>query len=119
MEEIRGSEIADLIYNFAASDPNYRDALLKRPKEILSRQMGVELPDWLKVKVVEETADTVYLVAPRAKTESGNELSDADLEKVAGGGKKGGDSDRDNTYTCNNTQGVATRVQITTDVGFL
>jgi predicted house-cleaning noncanonical NTP pyrophosphatase (MazG superfamily) len=118
-EEIKGSEIANMIYNFAAKNPKYREALLSDPKAVLGKQMGQEVPDWLTVKVVEETADTIYLVAPRAKTESGDELSDADLEKVAGGGKKGGDNDRDNTYTCNNTQGVATRVEITTDVGFM
>jgi hypothetical protein len=38
----------------------------------------------MKIKVVEESADTVYVVLPYVAKE-GAELGDADLEKVAGG----------------------------------
>ncbi len=117
---ITRGEILDIIGTFAVNNPDYRKALLADPKAVLSKQMGQSLPDSMKVKVVEETADTIYLIAPYAAPADG-ELSDADLEQVAGGkGKDGGGGDRNessNTYICNDTAGVGTRVEITTNVG--
>jgi len=115
MADLKRTEIIEMMYKFASDNPNYRAAMLKDPKAVLAKQMGAEIPDWLNVKVVEETADTSYLVVPRLATAAGDELSDADLEKVAGGGKKG-DDDFNNTYTCNDVAGVGTRVEINTEV---
>ena len=42
------------------------------------------MPAGINVTVVEETADTLYLVLPHTVAE-GDELSDSDLEAVAGG----------------------------------
>ena len=75
-------ELQDVITRNAAGDAEYRDALIKNPKGLLERHLQRELPDWLKVQVVEETANTVYLIAPHV---AGTELSDDDLEAVAGG----------------------------------
>lgn len=115
--EVTRGEILDIIGKFASSNPDYRKALLADPKSVLSKQMGQPIPDHVHVKVVEETADTIYLIAPYVAPESG-ELSDADLEQVAGGkGKGGGDrTERDNVYICNDTAGVGTRVEITTNL---
>ena len=117
MSEVTRGEITQLIAEFASKDPSYRKALLADPKKVLEAQMQRKIPDNVKVKVVEETPDTVYLIAPYV-AQSG-ELSDSDLERVAGGNKKGGSdssgSDTSNTYTCNDTKGVGTRVQIETN----
>jgi len=119
-EQVTRGEITDIISSFAAQDPKYRELLLADPKDVLSKQMGQELPESLNVKVVEETADTIYLVAPYVAPAAGDELSDDDLEKVAGGKGKGGDGagaageSGDNTYTCNNASGIGTRVTIST-----
>lgn len=114
--EVTRGEILDIIGKFASSNPEYRKALLADPKAVLSKQMGQPIPDNIKVKVVEETPDTLYLIAPYVAPASG-ELSDADLEQVAGGKGKGGDrTERDNVYICNDTKGVGTRVEITTNV---
>ena len=110
MTELTRGEINDLVAGFASSNNEYRDALLKDPKSVLAAQMQQELPDSLNVKVIEETADTIFLVLPHEAAE-GEELSDADLEAVAGG--KGGD-----TYKCNDIKGVGTRVEIKTSMGF-
>ena len=41
------------------------------------------------------------------------ELSDDDLEKVAGGKSKRGDStENQNRYQCNDTKGIGTRVEV-------
>jgi hypothetical protein len=117
MADVTRGEIVDILTGFAANNPEYRAALLENPKEMLGRQLGRELPDWLNVKAVEETADTIYVVVPHVPQE-GEELADGDLEQIAGG--KSDDSDSSSTsYTCNDTTGVATRVEVTTDVGFM
>jgi hypothetical protein len=79
--ESRGA-LQDFVSKQAVADPRYREALLKNPKHLMEKHLGRTLPDWLHVKVVEETADTVFLVAPHV---AGEELSDQDLEMVAGG----------------------------------
>jgi len=70
----------------ATKDDAFRQRLLDNPKLVLQEQLGsgATLPDDLDVKVVEEQAGTFYLVLPPRQVETG-ELSDADLEKVAGG----------------------------------
>ena len=88
-------------------------------RAIFSRQVGQPLRERQQVKVVEETADTVYLIAPYVGPEIGAELTDAELEQVCGGSKKGGGGGGGGGgtyYICNNNVGVGTRVEISTDV---
>ena len=75
-------EVQDLLAKFAVANPKYRDALVKDPKSVIERQLGTSLGK-VNVKSVIETADTVYVVIPHIASEG--QLSDADLEKVAGG----------------------------------
>lgn len=114
MSQVTRGEILDIIGKFAFEDPAYRKALLANPKEVLAKQMNTELPASLKVKVVEESADTIYLIAPYAAPAAGDELSDDDLERVAGGkgGQKGDRSEASNSYVCNDSIGIGTRVEV-------
>jgi hypothetical protein len=68
-------------------DEDLRQKLLDDPKGILEQELGRRLPEGLEVRVVEESADTIYLVLPGASVagEGGGELSDEELEAVAGG----------------------------------
>jgi hypothetical protein len=75
--------IQDLVAD-KAKDASFRKALMADPKASLEKALGAEIPASVKVKVIEESADTVYLVLP-AVTKEGAELDDAQLEKVAGG----------------------------------
>lgn len=75
-------EVQDLVGKFAIENPKYRDALIKDPKTIIEKQLNTSLGN-IKVKAVVDTADTAYVVIPHVASEG--ELSDADLEKVAGG----------------------------------
>lgn len=75
-------EVQDLVGKFAAENPKYRAALLKDPKAVIEKQLNTSIGG-LKVKAVADTADTVHVVIPYSAAEG--ELSDADLEKVAGG----------------------------------
>lgn len=114
MSEVSRGEILDVIIQFAQDNPSYRGALLKDPKAVLAKQMNTELPSDLTVKVVEETANTIYVIAPYVPPSEGDELSDADLEKVSGGkgGQKGERTENNNRYTCNDSIGIGTRVEV-------
>lgn len=96
-ETLTRTEIEEIVIDNAAKHPAYREALLKDPKKVIETQLNNRLPDGLNVKVVQETGDTIFLRLPHSITE-GSELSDSDLEQVAGG--KG-----DDTYTCNEAIG--------------
>ncbi len=68
----------------ATEDAAFREELLKDPGAAL-QQMGLALPKGVHVKVVEETANTLYIVLPQQAAGAGAELGDQDLEQVAGG----------------------------------
>ena len=75
-------QIQDLVGKFASENPKYRAALLSNPKGTIEKQLNTQLGA-MTVKAVADTADTVHVVIPYAAAEG--ELSDSDLERVAGG----------------------------------
>lgn len=107
MSEISRGQLLDIIVRNATDNPAYRAALLKDPKAVLSKQMNTELPPTLKVKVLEETADTIYVIAPYVAPKEGDELSDTDLERVAGGKSKSGTTRKTTTATPVMTRSVS------------
>jgi Nitrile hydratase, alpha chain len=84
-------------------DEDFRRRLLEDPKGTLEEELGTRLPEEVRVVAVEETSDTIYLVLPGTPMAGGGggELSDKDLESVAGGGTWGAD-------TCQSTCGDCT-----------
>jgi hypothetical protein len=94
-------EIEEIVIGNATKHSKYREALLKDPKKVIETQLNNKLPDGLNVKVVQETGDTIYLRLPHRISE-GAELSDTDLEQVAGG--KIADSNS-TSYSCNEAEG--------------
>ena len=68
-------------------DEEFRQRLLENPKAAVEDELGTRLPEEVRVVAVEETADTIYLVLPFVSTDDkeAGELSDQDLEAVAGG----------------------------------
>ena len=81
-QKMTRGQIQDLVGKFALENPKYRQALASDPKAVIEKQLNTSLGS-VKVKAVMDTADTVHVVIPYAAQEG--ELSDADLEKVAGG----------------------------------
>ena len=68
-------------------DDSFRQRLLDDPKATVEQELETQLPEDVEVSVVEESADTIYLVLPSASPlVEGVELSDRELEEVAGGG---------------------------------
>jgi hypothetical protein len=77
-------QLADSIVEQAKKNPKYYEMLMTDPRGLMEKQLGTEIPKNVNIKVLQETEDTYYIVLP-AFVKEGGELSDADLEKVAGG----------------------------------
>jgi Nitrile hydratase, alpha chain len=93
----------------AWKDDAFRQALLTEPQGVVERELGGKLPAGLQVKLVEESADTFYLVLPANPDRApAGQLSDRLLEAVAGGAWSGGATECgtcDNTCTCDTLVG--------------
>ena len=74
---------ADIIAR-ALKDEGFARELRADPRAAIGREVG-KLPEGIEVKLVEETPDTLYLVLP-ARLSPGRQLSDAELDQVAGAG---------------------------------
>jgi hypothetical protein len=81
-QKMTRGEVQDLVAKFATANPKYRQALINDPKAVIEKQLNTSLGN-VTVKAVADTTDTTYVVIPYVAGEG--ELSDADLEKVAGG----------------------------------
>ncbi len=75
-------ELEDKLIIHAWQDEAFKQQLLSQPKEALAKE-GINLPSNVEVSVLEEKPNHVYLVLP---INPASELSDAELESVAGGG---------------------------------
>ena len=65
-------------------DPEFKRQVVSDPKGVLERHTGQKLPRNVRIFIHEEDANTLHLSIPLAPSNLA-ELSDADLEKVAGG----------------------------------
>jgi len=63
MERSRSS-ITEQIIKKAWMDAAFRSQLLRDPKSAIEEVFGVNIPAGIRINVVEETPDTVYLVLP-------------------------------------------------------
>ncbi|MHB8916475.1 MAG: NHLP leader peptide family RiPP precursor [Desulfocucumaceae bacterium] len=68
----------------AWKDESFKKDLMQKPHKALS-QLGVNVPEKIEIKVVEESAKVVYLVLPVNPETLTGELTDENLENVAGG----------------------------------
>ena len=69
----------------ALTDPDFRRALVQSPHESLSDLYGVTIPESADLRVFEETDDSHYVVIPPDMSALSEELTDEQLEAVAGG----------------------------------
>src|SRR5919197_2803739 len=73
----------------AAEDEAFRALLLSDPKAALKQELGLDLPADLKLTVLEETPNELFLVLPPRpatleRRPGDDELSDSELERAAG-----------------------------------
>lgn len=81
-------KLEENIVSNARKNTDYRKRLMDDPKGLLESQLGQPLPNNVKVSVLQESPTQVYIVLPYDAPTSGSELSDEDLENVAGGKAK-------------------------------
>jgi hypothetical protein len=88
MSEAAGrAEMERRLVERSLRDDAFRQRLLADPRAAVEEGLGTRLPEGVRVVAVEESADTVYLVLPSASSSGeGGELSDRELETVAGAG---------------------------------
>jgi hypothetical protein len=65
-------------------DPEFKKEVIADPKSMLESHTGQKLPPQVKIVIHEEDANTLHFSIPPAPA-GVTELSDQDLEKVAGG----------------------------------
>ena len=75
--------IKSKIVEKARKDEGFRASLKSNPRKAIEEAMGMKIPGHVQFHVVEESASSLYVVLPENPE---RDLSDADLESVAGGG---------------------------------
>lgn len=78
------AEVDVMVRERLAADPGFRARLTADPRATLSELVGMNLPEAVTVTVHEESLTSIHLVVPAAAPGDG-QMSDADLELVAGG----------------------------------
>jgi len=87
------AEMEHTLVQRSLEDESFRQKLVDDPRGTVEQELGTRLPEGIEVRVVQESAQSIYLVLPSASPLGGEEgeLSDQDLEAVAGGwGGEGG-----------------------------
>ncbi|MCB1096577.1 MAG: NHLP leader peptide family RiPP precursor [Verrucomicrobiae bacterium] len=97
-KELTRCEIEEIVVKNAAKYRKYRRMLLENPKKTIEMQLNNTLPENVIVELIQESPNRIFVCLPHV-VEHGSELSDEDLEQIAGG-KGGGD-----TYPCNEKSG--------------
>jgi hypothetical protein len=82
------AEVERTLVQRSMEDEDFRQRLLDDPKGAVEQELGSRLPEGVEVRAVEESAQIIYLVLPSASPlGQGGELSDQELDEVAGGGE--------------------------------
>ncbi|MDB5101341.1 MAG: nitrile hydratase-like protein [Cyanobacteria bacterium RYN_339] len=103
-------DMENILVAKALQDANFRKELLANPKSVAEREFGITIPADIKIAAIQSPADTLTIVVPYVPAVGADgELSDADLESVAGGSKAGARSffNGVGNYIVNNPSTVA------------
>jgi hypothetical protein len=78
-------DVREALIRTALKDEFFRELLLANPKLAVERALGTNLPEDMDVVVLEETDDKMFIVLPMQLPFEPGDLTDAELEKIAGG----------------------------------
>ena len=81
---MRAAQLRERIIQRAMDDVDFRSRLLEDPDKALKEEFNLIIPKGKLLKVVENSANTEYLVLPASP-----ELNDIQLANVSGGGARG------------------------------
>ncbi|MBF0410870.1 MAG: NHLP leader peptide family RiPP precursor [Candidatus Riflebacteria bacterium] len=70
------------------SDQEFKKELISNPALAIEKEFKIKVPGFMNFKVIQETADTRYIVLPYKADEEDKPLRDEELEQVAGGSSK-------------------------------
>ncbi len=83
-EESPGNQLRTALIEKCWKDPQFKTQVIADPKGMYEKATGRKLPDNVKIFIHEEDAHTLHFSIPPAPEQS-SELSDEELERVAGG----------------------------------
>ena len=87
----------------ALKDEAFRKQLIENPEVAIEQEMGMKIPEPMKINILEEDPQTIYLVLPYVpSSETPVELSETELLQVAGAifPPCVGDSHHNPTFNC-------------------
>ena len=70
----------------SSEDEAFRRRLMEDPKAAVEQELGTRLPEGVEVRVVEESADAIYLVLPSASPN--RRRRQALRQRARGGGRR-------------------------------
>jgi hypothetical protein len=79
------SKLLNDVLTRSATDPDFRAQLITNPHKAVKGATGVSLPKDLKIRFVEQPSDIDALIVLPGFITADSELSEAELEAVAGG----------------------------------
>jgi hypothetical protein len=96
------AEMERRLIDRSLKDEEFRQRLLAEPRAAIEQEFESRLPESVEVRAVEETSEIIYLVLPSASplVSQGGELSDQELEAVAGGEGDTGGGELDTSFAC-------------------
>ncbi len=66
-------------------DGDFKKALIANPREVLSKEYGIKLPEGVTLRVVEDTPEVKHVVLPCIEPAALEELSEEAIDKIAAG----------------------------------
>ena len=70
----------------ARLDNTFKQKLIQSPKQTIEEELGLTLPSWVEVEVLEETPNVSYLIIPHLPSEE--EVESEEMMAVAGGWRR-------------------------------
>jgi len=78
-------DVREALVRTALKDELFRESLVANPKLAVERALGTNLPDKMEVVVLQDAEEKMFIVLPMPLPFETGDLSDAELEKIAGG----------------------------------